>query len=48
MLTNKFSQNLDKNSIFLLNFHQKYKNFLKISQPIVFVVKKRENLTLVF
>ena len=28
-----------------MNFHQKFQNFLKFSQTIVFFVQKRENLT---
>ena len=33
------------NSIFLLNFHNNFKNLLKISQQFVFFIQMREKLT---
>ena len=36
---------IDKNSFFLLNFHQNFQNFLKNSQLVVFFVQTRKNLT---
>ena len=34
-----------KNSIFLLNFYQKFSKLLKISKPFVFFVQTREKVT---
>ena len=44
ILSNKFSQKIDKNSIFHWIFIKNFQIFLKISQTIVFVVQKPENL----
>ena len=36
---------IDKNSIFLLNFHQNFQNFLQISKQFVVFVQTRQKLT---
>ena len=48
IFSNKFSQKIDKNLNFLLNFHQKSSKFSQNFPNQLFFVQPRENLTLGF